>query len=406
MRRLPQLDLLRGIAILLVLGFHPVAKLDESGWWWPLAYLWGYAGWTGVNLFFVLSGFLVGGLLLADLRDTGRLNPGRFMVRRMFKIWPSYYVYLVFMFAIVVRIGLDSRVLLPNFFHVQNYLQVPLGSPGDASPGHGMSWWAPVPRGTIGKIAPHTWSLAVEEHFYLLLPLVFCMVRSPRVLTLLLVSCLAGCAVSRGFGQVAFPTEPTHHNLDSLAFGVCLAYLFHFRAGAFCRLASRPALFLPSGAMLVAIGSIYATERSPSAAAIVPILLYLGYGMILVAMMVLPVDRGTSGRFFRSMPARVVAFVGIYSYSIYLWHIDVAYRLVTLLARAGVLALERPSLRWAVLMSTYVLLAAGVGVLAGRCIEFPALALRDRLFPRRDASQTGTTCGEAAPRILKAPQPE
>lgn len=75
----------------MVLGAHPVAKLNESGWFWLVACPWGHAGRTGVNLFFVLSGFLVGGLLFAESRGTGRLSPGRLMVRRMFKIWLSYY---------------------------------------------------------------------------------------------------------------------------------------------------------------------------------------------------------------------------------------------------------------------------------------------------------------------------
>src|SRR5262249_41464929 len=154
MKRLPQLDILRGIAILMVLGSHPVAKLDEAGWFRPLAHLWGYTGWTGVNLFFVLSGFLVGGLLFAEWRATGRLNPGRFVIRRMFKIWPSYYFFLGILVAITMRAGWDHRILLPFFLHMQNY-------------------W-----GDIGAIAPHTWSLAVEEHFYILLPLILAVVGS------------------------------------------------------------------------------------------------------------------------------------------------------------------------------------------------------------------------------------
>jgi peptidoglycan/LPS O-acetylase OafA/YrhL len=409
MKRLPQLDILRGIAILLVLGAHPVVKLDESGWFWPLAYLWGYAGWTGVNLFFVLSGFLVGGLLLGELRATGRLSAGRFMVRRMFKIWPSYYAYLLFLLAIVVRVGLDSRVLVPYFLHVQNYFEVPIGIAGTGTPAHGLTWRPAVPAAGVEMIAPHTWSLAVEEHFYLLLPIILCCVRSTRVLTAILAACLAGCALARGMANVSLPTEPTHHNLDSLAFGVFLAHAFHFRPGVFRRFSCRPAVLIPAGTVLGAIGVVYGKTRSPMTAALVPISLYLGFGMILVAMMGLKVDQGASGLFFRSVAVRLLVKVGIFSYSIYLWHVDVAYRLVQMLARAGVFALAGPSVRWLVLMATYVLLAIGLGVLAARCIEFPALALRDRLFPPRDRSRAGTRPIEAAlasQRNLTASQPE
>jgi peptidoglycan/LPS O-acetylase OafA/YrhL len=138
-------------------------------------------------------------------------------------------------------------------------------------------------------------------------------------------------------------------------------------------------------------------------------LITLGYGMILVGVLGLPVDQGASQRFFRSLPARLLVFVGIYSYSIYLWHIDVAYRLVDLLYRAGVLADAGPSVRWPVFMAAYVLLAAGAGVLLGRCIELPALSLRDRLVPRHDSPRVGTRpfgAGLVSERILTAPQPD
>src|SRR5262249_32608758 len=170
MSRLPQLDLLRGIAILMVLGAHPVAKINESGCFWLVAYPWGHAGWTGVNLFFVLSGFLVGGLLFAEIHATANLNPGRFLVRRMFKLWPSYYLYLIFLLLVAARGGLDPRILLPFFVHVQNY------------------------HDGIIAIAPHTWSLAVEEHFYVLLPVFLSVVRAPGTLGLMLFLCILGCA--------------------------------------------------------------------------------------------------------------------------------------------------------------------------------------------------------------------
>jgi peptidoglycan/LPS O-acetylase OafA/YrhL len=254
---------------------------------------------------------------------------------------------------------------------------------------------AAVPIDGIGMIAPHTWSLAVEEHFYLLLPLVLCCVRSTRVLTAILAACLAGCAVSRGMANVGLPTEPTHQNLDSLAFGVFLAHAFHSRPGAFRRFSSRPTVLVIAGVVLVAIGVLYGKTRSPMTAAVVPISLYVGFGIILVAMMGLNVDHGASGRCFRSVPVRLLVKIGIFSYSIYLWHVDVAYRLVEMLTHAGPLHLAGPSMRWLALMATYVLLAVGVGILAGRCIEFPALAVRDRLFPRHGPLPAGPRPVEA-----------
>ena len=99
-----------------------------------------------MDLFFVLSGFLVGGLLFNELRGRGKLDVPRFLIRRGFKIWPSYYVYLAAVAVLMARRSVPGLAasLLPNLLNVQNYFGTPL---------------------------QHTWSLAVEEHFYLALPL-------------------------------------------------------------------------------------------------------------------------------------------------------------------------------------------------------------------------------------------
>jgi peptidoglycan/LPS O-acetylase OafA/YrhL len=396
-KRLTQLDVLRGIAILLVLGAHPVSKVDEAGWLGPLAYSWGHAGWTGVNLFFVLSGFLVGGLLFAELRGTGDLKPGRFMIRRMFKIWPSYYAYLLIVALMIVRAGLDYRALGPFLLHVQNYFEVPVGDSGGLASSHGAAWRMVDPDFGIWSFAPHTWSLAVEEHFYVLLPLLLSRVRSAHGLSFWLSLCLVGCAMSRAGAGVGLPTVPTHHNLDSLAFGVLLAYLFHFRPVVFETLSRRPLVLFPVGIALVVTGLLFGREAS-TASAIVPILLYVGYGLVLVAMMGFA-SRGSSARVFGSWPARLLALVGVYSYSIYLWHIDFAYRIVDSLMRAGFLADAVPSVQWLIFMAGYVFAAVAFGVLFGRCIERPALALRDRLLPRPEvatkiAAREGESTGQ------------
>jgi len=138
--RLMQLDVLRGAAILLVLCRHGIVSSERAGWLKSLSFHLWHLGWTGVDLFFVLSGFLVGGLLFKEIRVSGRLNAKRFLVRRGFKIWPAYFVFLAFVFVRESRIKTHTvkgalRALLPNLVHLQNYLGTP---------------------------RPITWSLAVE----------------------------------------------------------------------------------------------------------------------------------------------------------------------------------------------------------------------------------------------------
>jgi len=73
------LDMLRGVAVLLVLGRH----MDGAG-------IWSSAGWCGVDLFFVLSGFLISGLLFTEFKKTGTIDVKRFWIRRGFKIYPAF----------------------------------------------------------------------------------------------------------------------------------------------------------------------------------------------------------------------------------------------------------------------------------------------------------------------------
>jgi peptidoglycan/LPS O-acetylase OafA/YrhL len=132
-----RLDVLRCIAVLLVLICHTVEPTRFEA-----------ALRVGVDLFFVLSGFLISGLLFAEYKKRGSIDFKRFFIRRGLKIYPAFYFLLIITFAYQVRfhqVGPLSRYL-SEIFYVQNY--------GD------LIWG-------------HTWSLAVEEHFYILLPLFF-----------------------------------------------------------------------------------------------------------------------------------------------------------------------------------------------------------------------------------------
>jgi peptidoglycan/LPS O-acetylase OafA/YrhL len=87
-----QLDLLRCVAILAVLVDHTIL-FRHPRWWWDRTIV--RAGWTGVDLFFVLSGFLISGLLFSEFQQRERINFARFAIRRALKLYPTLYV-LVF----------------------------------------------------------------------------------------------------------------------------------------------------------------------------------------------------------------------------------------------------------------------------------------------------------------------
>ena len=375
--RLIQLDILRGIAILLVLGRHSAIMPDQAGSLHAVASVWHRFGWTGVDLFFVLSGFLVGGLLFHELKTQGTLDVGRFLIRRGFKIWPSYYLFLgVFAAARLLTDmrGADAWDLLPNLLNVQNYF----GSP-----------------------RTHTWSLAVEEHFYLMLPLVLLTIigRSSVVrgqiaalpaIPILSVCLLAACTALRwrvamgpsySHDQVLFAT---HLRIDALFFGVMIAYLYHFHESIIGRLAGHRGLLATAGLALVAPMAMVPVDHSIFVGSLGFAMVYVGYGCLLVAIVATPVDHhGWAGRALRSRPARMLSFVGMFSYPIYLWHIEVGIALNRVLARWVALRPEALAMRWVCGMSAFVVLSVVIGVVMGRLIERPVLAMRDRIFPAR-----------------------
>src|ERR1700722_10605884 len=82
-----ELDFVRGVAILLVIGFHAVSPKTPYAFFEGLDATLKSVGWSGVDLFFVLSGFLVGGVLLSEYKKTGGIDVKRFIVRRGLKIW-------------------------------------------------------------------------------------------------------------------------------------------------------------------------------------------------------------------------------------------------------------------------------------------------------------------------------
>ena len=372
--RLIQLDVLRALAILLVMGRHLGTYPSQAGSLRPVAELWYRFGWTGVDLFFVLSGFLIGGLLFHELRTRGTLDVRRFLVRRIFKIWPAYFVYIGFVF---VTFGLmdprhspwhAARLLLPNCLHVQNYW--------------GLEWTA------------HTWSLAIEEHFYLALPLLLMLIARRRPggsdslspVPLIAVAVIISCTAWRTYTSMYYYSPPfgwsyllsrTQMRIDSLFFGVLLGYLYHFRPHLLERVGRHRLALIFVGLLMIAPMMVLEMETTRFVVTVGLTLLYLGYGCILLAALYAP------PRVFRGALARAAALVGSFSYSIYLWHVEASWRSAGILGSLATFSHLSGGTRWVVATIVYVLVAFSAGVVLGRLVERPALALRERLFPAR-----------------------
>ena len=166
-RRIPQLDAVRGLAILVVM-FHnisPKYPLFHSDQLFR-------DGWMGVDLFFVLSGLLITGILLDTKQSAGYFK--NFYVRRCLRIWPLYYSLLFFMFVVV-------RFLNSSEYH----LVVQTSSPWWAFPLFLQNFLLAISTNAAGPLGV-TWSLAIEEQFYLVWPLVvrFCSITQLRQLAI------------------------------------------------------------------------------------------------------------------------------------------------------------------------------------------------------------------------------
>jgi peptidoglycan/LPS O-acetylase OafA/YrhL len=366
-QRNESLDVLRCIAVLLVVGFHL-----------PYYGVWGRLGWIGVDLFFVLSGFLISGLLFQEYKNTGSIKFKRFLLRRGLKIYPSFYL-LIAMTLVLSFIDHSRSLRYQSFLSSVFALGYYLGKPH--------------------AVVAHTWSIAVEEHFYLLLPLLLLLLitRGPKRDPFRAIPVLFGVlvAVCFAFRWYTLPSSVdarmTHMRLDSLFAGVTLGYLYHFRRSFFDRLTRHYALGI---AVLACIPAALLPQRNHTMQTFGLTSLMLGFSF-LVAWAVIRTPKSTVARAL----AKPAAKIGFYSYSIYLWHTALLY-----------LFIDHPDhpllIFWA-----YVAICIAVGVAMSHLVEVPYLALRDRLLPAPEsalrlspASLDGA--GAALPTSRSQPVPE
>ncbi len=377
-----KLDILRAVAVLLVLGRHLEGPRS-----------WQLIGWIGVDLFFVLSGFLISGLLFAEYRASGGIGWKRFFIRRGFKIYPSYYalVAVTLLWQVAARQHVQWILYLREFFMVQNYF--------------------------YPHIWPHTWSLAVEEHFYIFLPLLLLFFlrvwpgeRDSRPLRIIPYACLCigllclslrwhdanTLADPNNWGALMFPS---HLRFDALFFGVFLGYLHHFHLEEVKRLLARAPiriLLLVLSLLLIAPSLVLpVTSRFLLSFGLTT--LYLGFGGILA----LSLYGGREGspaapsRLPKLGIAALAAYIGKYSYSIYLWHIFITQHDQWFFRRLW------PGISGLWLFAANIVTQLAVGIALSLAIEWPMLNLRDRWFPSlqpsRPSPQSAAPSGAASP---------
>lgn len=353
---------MRAIAILWVMLFHMRFALRPGIWNLPAKY-----GWMGVDLFFVLSGYLIGSQLLRPYVRGSRPSIGGFYMRRAFRVLPAYLTVLLFYFAI------------PGFRE----------APGLSPAWQFLTFTENFRIDYMNDQAfSHVWSLCVEEHFYLVLPLlILLLMRRPsfgKALSVILGILCFGIAI-RAYvylHQVAiFPRDddafalayvekiyyPTHARLDGLLVGVTLATIKTFRPAWWQRAMSHGYLLLVSGLALCVWAMWLFSDRLAFPASVIGFpLLAIGLGL-LIASSIAPSSPLSKVRGF--------GLIAALAYSTYLTHKEVIHfvriHLPRLVEARG----------WVALIVYFAFSFAAAFVLY-MAIERPFLRLRERISSR------------------------
>jgi len=364
MQRLPGLDLLRAVAIIWVMLFHSyiVGGLGEQ-YAWLSRY-----GWMGVDLFFALSGYLIGSQVLLPLARGERVDFAGFYRRRVLRVLPAFAVVLA------AYVAFPALREAPGLEPAWKFLTFTLNLLIDY--GHNTAF-------------SHAWSLCVEEHFYLVFPLLAALLAGRMSARGFVVLCagivLGGIAlragtwitqlapvqdvdnVARGFGQrfVEDIYYPTWNRLDGLLLGVVLAATRAYRPGLWARCQARANAFALAGVALLAAAMWLFRERTGFVGNTWgwPVLSAGAACLVLAG----SARRGVLGA--RALPG--AAWLAAVSYSLYLSH-KLAFHAVDVLT--GDRIAGHPYLMFGI----YSAGTLAVGAVLHYTVERPVLRWRDR----------------------------
>lgn len=366
MGRLRELDFLRGVAILLVLVRHI-----------PLISYLTNMGWIGVDLFFVLSGFLVSSLLFKEYIKFGNIQPKLFLIRRGFKIYPIYFIfYLLYLIPIIfLNHNFNLIGFLSDMTFTQNYI---------------WGWgYAYVP----------SWSLAIEEHFYFGFAfLVWAGLKYNKInlkteknlqpfkkrFEIIVFSLLVTVFLLRLLSNNFFLQQDirnftmTHLRIDSLLFGTLISYFYYFKNEYLKNLfhSNQNLLYV-----VCILGLIWTPFIDPLPSFFVRTigfsLLYISFGILLIIFLFKSNINQFLNRIFSTKLVNVISKIGYCSYSIYIIH------------TFFIIWYEFIIKHWNLYSNKYMffLIASTLSVITGMIMTYKVekyfLSVRDKYFPSR-----------------------
>jgi peptidoglycan/LPS O-acetylase OafA/YrhL len=354
--RIPSLDGLRAVSISMVLLSHGLWSMPGN--WtqrWPRLLGFFANGNRGVSVFFVISGFLITSLLLREHEKTGSISLRNFYVRRFFRIVPPFYAFLfcVLLLGMAGFLVLAPGSLFSAMLFVRDYV--------------GGEWWT-----------GHSWSLSIEEQFYLLWPAALVVLRPERAKKVALGIVAAAPAIRLASHALLHQIGPTeefmfHVRMDGLMLG-CLLALYE-GTPLLDRIIARSGLLAMAGVAFLALGAPY-FSRHYGGWYTFPFGYSIEYGVI--AVVLLYVVNNPHARIGAILNHRWVAHIGVISYSLYLWQ---------------ELFLTRLNHTWTGLVPLSFLCCFVAAELSWRLVERPALRMRTRFERQPQLRQrVGTVC--------------
>ncbi len=305
---IPALDGLRGIAILLVMLYHfSMAYIHAfSG----VLYQMSNIGWCGVDLFFVLSGFLITGIL-CDAKDDKRYFQN-FYMRRVLRIFPLYYGFLIVVFVVLPLIHHFSPFVRQHMGE-QVWLWTYLTNFGYCFGSHDLA---------IGLNLAHFWSLAVEEQFYLIWPAIIFLTKPKTAMRI--------CSVCMGVALLLRIVLVMKHANPLITFNLTPCRMDSLAVGALCALLVRTnisvrKLWKGAGAtaLVAGLAIVFMLRHHGESQAENPVMQSIGYTILAlffggILLLSLYPSKSNFLSWILSCPLLVV--FGIYSYGIYVFH--------------------------------------------------------------------------------------
>lgn len=362
--RLHGLDHLRTIAILLVMVFHYGRGIPA--YLEPIKQI----GWTGVDLFFVLSGYLIGFQLLKEYKNTNQINFGQFYIKRFFRIIPAYLAVLIMYYSLSeLKEGSGLPPLWKFLTFTQNF---------------GLN-------AQTEKSFSHAWSLCIEEQFYLLLPISIVLLFKNKlqkttpylIIGLIILGYILrlynwqehvqpfidnGNRRQMVYGFLEKVYYPSYNRMDGLLMGLSIAVIFNYKPNIKAKLIRHGNKVLLAGLMVFMLAYVLCANFISYNTSI------YGYPLISLAYAIIVLAAISPTCLLYKFKTKFTLLIATLSYSIYLTHKQVYHFTKMFIKDLGNESIEQ----WTFWIC--IIIAIVAGLLVHLIIEKPFLKLRDKLL--------------------------